>query len=75
MIGDSIFCFYAQIKWKLFDAQIKWKLCLISVAKVPGENKGLWNSNTSSRHGHVIGCAQMLRPSQIVYWLEGLKGL
>lgn len=38
----------------LVNTLIKWKLYLISTAKVSGENNGLWNSDTSSRHGLMI---------------------
>lgn len=34
---------------------IKWKLYLIFIAKVSGENNRLRNSDTSNRHGPVIG--------------------
>lgn len=48
MNGDSSTCFLVNIL-------IKWELYLISIAKVSGKNNGLWNSDTSSRHGLMIG--------------------
>lgn len=70
MNGDSSTCFLVNIL-------IKWELYLISIAKVSGKNNGLWNSDTSSRHGLMIGfsmCpdAQTKPGHLLIQRLEGL---